>query len=73
MQATVGDRIIIRGHHIGEPDRDGEVLEVRGKHGGPPFLVRWEDGGHTALFFPGPDAVVQHFAHTGARATTAAS
>ena len=73
MQATVGDRIIVRGHHIGEPDRDGEVLEVRGKDGGPPFLVRWEDSGHTALFFPGPDATVQHFEHTAARATTGAS
>ena len=30
MQASVGDRIIIRGHHVGEPDRDCEVIEVRG-------------------------------------------
>ena len=73
MQAAVGDRIIVRGHHIGEPDRDGEVLEVRGKDGGPPFLVRWEDSGHTGLFFPGPDTIVQHFDHTGAPATTAVS
>jgi hypothetical protein len=64
MQATVGDRIVIRGHRIGEPDRDCEVLEVRGPDGGPPFLVRWEDSGHTALFFPGPDASIQHFEHT---------
>lgn len=62
MNASVGDRIVIKGHHIGEPDRDCEVLEVRGKEGGPPYVVRWEESGHEALFFPGPDAVVQHLA-----------
>ena len=63
MIAAVGDRIIIKGHHIGEPDRDCEVLEVRGAEGGPPYVVRWEDSDHEALFFPGPDASVQHFEH----------
>ncbi|HVM65724.1 MAG TPA: DUF1918 domain-containing protein [Acidimicrobiales bacterium] len=61
MKASVGDRIVVRGHHVGEVDRDGEVLEVHGPDGGPPFLVRWGDSGHTTLFFPGPDAKVQHF------------
>jgi hypothetical protein len=64
MQANVGDRIVIRGHHIGEHDRDCEVLEVRGSAGGPPYLVRWGDNGHETLFFPGPDAYVQHFEHS---------
>jgi hypothetical protein len=63
MKANVGDRIVIKGHHIGEPERDGVVLEVHGADGGPPYLVRWGDTGHEALFFPGPDAVVQHFEH----------
>jgi hypothetical protein len=62
MQASVGDRIIIRGHHVGEPDRDCEVLEVRGADGTAPYLVRWEDTGHEALLYPGPDAMVHHFA-----------
>jgi hypothetical protein len=61
MQATAGDRIIIRGHHVGEPDRDCEIVEVRGKDGAPPYLVRWSDSGHETLFFPGPDATLQHF------------
>jgi hypothetical protein len=65
MQASVGDRIVIRGHHIGEPDRDCEVLEVRGADGTAPFRVRWEDTGHEALLYPGPDAIVQHFDHAG--------
>lgn len=61
MKASVGDRIIIHGHHLGEPNRDCEVLGV-GPDGGPPFRVRWEDTGHEALFFPGSDATVEHFA-----------
>jgi hypothetical protein len=60
MEASVGDRIIIKGHRLGEPERDAEVLEVRGHDGEPPYVVRWEDG-HEGLFFPGSDAVVQHF------------
>lgn len=59
MHAKPGDRIIIKGHRIGEPDRDGEVLEARGEGGGPPFLVRWGESGHVGLLYPGSDAVVQ--------------
>jgi hypothetical protein len=61
MKAQTGDRIVIRGHHIGEPDRDCEILEVHGNDGAPPYLVRWGDSGHESLFFPGPDAMVEHF------------
>ena len=64
MRASVGDRIVIRGHRVGEHDRDCEVLEVHGADGGSPFLVRWGDSGHETLFFPGPDASVEHFEHT---------
>ena len=59
MKAVVGDLLRIRGHHIGEPDRDAEILEVRGEDGAPPFLVRWEDG-HVGLMFPESDAEVVH-------------
>ena len=67
MQASVGDRIVVRGHTSGEPDRDCEVLEVPGGDGAPPYRVRWEDTGHDALYFPGSDAVVQHFDHADKR------
>lgn len=65
MQARVGDRIVIRAHHVGEHLRDCEVLEVHGPSGGPPYLVRWADSGHETLYFPGPDAEVQRFEHPG--------
>jgi Domain of unknown function (DUF1918) len=61
VHASVGDRIVVRGHRLGEPDRDCEVLEVHGAEGGPPYKVRWAESGHETLFFPGPDATVQHF------------
>lgn len=60
MHASVGDRLVIRGHRIGEPDRDGEIIEVQGADGAPPYMVRWEDSGHETLLFPGTDAVVEH-------------
>lgn len=63
MFAAVGDRLVIRSAHLGEPVRDGEILAVRHADGSPPYLVRWEDTGHESLVYPGPDAVVQHFAH----------
>ena len=64
MRASVGDRMVIKGHQIGEPDRDGEILEVCGKAGGPPYRVQWSADGHEGLFFPGSDAFVEHFTHS---------
>ena len=58
-----GDRLVIRGHHLGELERDAEILEARGPGGSAPFLVRWEDTGHVTLMYPGSDARVQHL-HT---------
>jgi hypothetical protein len=66
MQASVGDKIVIKGHHIGEHDRDCVILAVRGQDGGPPYLVLWEDSDHETLFFPGSDAVVTHYDRTHA-------
>ena len=39
MRANVGDRIVIKGHHVGEPDRDAEILEVHGEGGVPPYVA----------------------------------
>ena len=36
----------------------GEIIEVKGPGGTPPYLVRFDDG-HQGLVFPGPDAVVE--------------
>lgn len=60
MRAKVGDRLVIKGHKVGNLDKDAEILEVRGENGGPPYLVRWSEDGHEALVFPGSDAVIEH-------------
>lgn len=58
MQATVGDRLHVHGRTVGEADHIGEIIEVRGESGSPPYLVRWDDG-REGLVFPGPDSVVE--------------
>lgn len=60
LRARVGDRLLIRRHHVGEPDRDAEILEIRGEDGRPPYVVRWSDDGRVGYFLPGSDAFVQH-------------
>jgi hypothetical protein len=59
MRAKVGDKIVVSGHHVAEPDRDAVVVEVRGADGAPPYVVKWSDG-HEGLYFPGSDASVVH-------------
>lgn len=59
MRASVGDRILVHGAHVADHERDGEIVEVRGEAGAPPYLVRWSDTGHETLIFPGPDATIR--------------
>jgi effector-binding domain-containing protein len=67
MKASTGDQLIVHGTRIDDVTRDAEILEARGRDGGPPYLVRWSDTGHETLFFPGPDASVHHFEHQEVR------
>jgi hypothetical protein len=60
MHASAHDRIIVLSPRLDEPNRDGEILEVRGSDGAPPYRVRWSDTGHEGLYFPGTDAVIHH-------------
>lgn len=50
--------MLVRGHHVGEGDRQAVIVEVHGTDGAPPYLVRWEDG-HESVFFPSSDAFVE--------------
>jgi hypothetical protein len=63
LQAQPGDRLVVRGHHQGEPQRDAEVLKVLGENGAPPYLVRWEDGREGEVF-PGSDAFIEHLSRS---------
>lgn len=57
MHASVGDRLVVESNRVDSPRREGEIIEVRGTDGGPPYLVRWSDG-HEGLTYPGADAHV---------------
>lgn len=63
LSAREGDRLVVRRHHVGESQRDGEILEVLGEEGAPPYLVRWTDDGHVSRVFPGSDAFIKPLAH----------
>ena len=67
MFAQIGDELIVEGHEIGRPRREGRVEEVRGAHGGPPYLVRWDDTGRSTLLFPGSDCRVVHLTAAATR------
>lgn len=58
MEANVGDRLVVKSHHVGDPDREAVVLEVQGRNGQAPYKVRWNDG-HESVFFPSSDCAVQ--------------
>ena len=58
MQAKAGDWLVVSAHRVGDVERRGEILEVHGPAGAPPYLVRWSDG-HESIVHPGPDARVE--------------
>ena len=58
MRAHIGDRLCVHGRTVDRPDRMGEVVEVRGPDGQPPFLVRFVVG-QERLICQGPDCEVR--------------
>jgi hypothetical protein len=59
MKADVGDELVVRGRHVSDENRVGIVIEIHGEDGGPPYLVRWQDG-HESTFFPSADTIITH-------------
>lgn len=49
MEAKLGDRILVESEHVGEREREGEVLEVIEGSVGVRYRVRWRDGRETML------------------------
>lgn len=58
MRAAVGDRIVVEGRTVDQHRREGEVLEVQGEDGAPPYRVRWDDG-HEGIVYPSNDAHIE--------------
>lgn len=48
MQVSRGERVRVKSTRHGESERVGEVVEVLGENGEPPYWVRFDDG-HEAL------------------------
>ena len=63
MDAAVGDKLVIKGHRVGDHDRVGIIREVRGDHGEPPYVVEWADSDGEHTIWPGSDALVEKFEH----------
>jgi hypothetical protein len=59
MKATIGDRLVLEGTHVGDHRRVGVITSVRHEDGSPPYVVRWLDDGHEALVYPGPDSRIE--------------
>ena len=57
MHARVGDSLVAESNKVDAPSRHGEIVEVRGEDGAPPYVVKWSDG-HEGLVYPGSDAHV---------------
>lgn len=70
MTARVGDEIMIRGHQLHEPVREGEIREVRNESGSVVYLVQWSDTGYESLLPHGPDIVIKHRHPHGNEAVT---
>jgi hypothetical protein len=51
MNVRVGDHIAVESEHVGQPTREGEVLEILEGTAGLRYRVRWFDG-HESLFTP---------------------
>jgi uncharacterized protein DUF1918 len=49
MEAKVGDRIVVSTDKVGQPAREGDILEVIEHESGTEFVVRWADGHQSAI------------------------
>ena len=68
MKASLGDRIVVRPTREGGRVQLGRIVELRHPDGSPPYVVRWDDTGERALFFPGTDSRLLPDSPTGADA-----
>jgi len=56
MDVKTGDRIAVETERVGQPPREGEVLEVIEGHTMVSYRVKWDDG-HESSFTPAAGSV----------------
>jgi len=49
MNTHVGDRIVVESQKVGQPNREGEILEVIPASYGTRYRVLWDDGRETTI------------------------
>jgi hypothetical protein len=47
---SVRDRVVVESERVGQPAREGEILEVLGTAEVIHYRVRWDDGHETTLY-----------------------
>jgi hypothetical protein len=58
MHAHPGDMLVVPHPQVGVPDRTGQILQVKGDNGSPPYVVQWNDDTRSESFIPGPEATI---------------
>ena len=58
MRARAGDTLLVKERCPGEGDREAVIIEVWGKDGRPPYVVRWPDGRQNVFFPASADTVI---------------
>jgi hypothetical protein len=49
MVGKVGDRIVVTSDRVGQPAREGQILEVIAHESGTEYRVRWDDGHESGI------------------------
>lgn len=67
-KGKVGDHLVEESERVGQPAREGEILEVLGTGEGLHYRLRWEDG-HESSFFPsaGSTTIIHKATKAGSR------
>jgi hypothetical protein len=63
MRAAIEDKIVVRGHSVGEQDRKAVLLAAGGTRRRPAMPGALRRRPHEGVFFPEADAVGQHYPH----------
>ncbi|MBT0772056.1 DUF1918 domain-containing protein [Kineosporia sp. J2-2] len=56
MQADTGDWLVVETGRPGKPGRErryGQIVDILGPDGSPPYVVSWIDGEYSPMFLPG--------------------
>lgn len=67
MDAKVGDHIVVESETVGQPVREGEILEVSEGDLRLRYRVRWQDG-HVSIFSPSAGSAQVVHSASGSRA-----